>query len=211
MRDDSSWQKKTSEPSEGMGISGLLLGFGIFIFILIALTSSFSFFLEHRNNEPLHELSEKPLALDPPTLAASTQTPDIASETPTNFPTKEANPTNTNLPETNITPTQNFTANPVTPKRVTWTGMTTHFERREERGVGVPSSIVPGEAVTGVAKGSPAALAGLRLGDLIVEFNGRQITKEKQLSSWIAMAAQGEHSLRILRYGRPMDLFISLP
>lgn len=59
--------------------------------------------------------------------------------------------------------------------------------------------------IESVLPGSPAELAGLQVGDEIVEFNGRPSMRLEEVSAWIADTDPGNQiELRILRQGAPM-------
>jgi serine protease Do len=68
-----------------------------------------------------------------------------------------------------------------------------------------------GALVADVAPDSPAARAGLRSGDVIVEMNGKKADDSRQLQLLIAQMAPGAKlDMRILRDGRPMDVSATL-
>ena len=73
---------------------------------------------------------------------------------------------------------------------------------------------VPGDhgvVVTSVEEGSAAAKAGLKAGDLIVRFAGREIRDSRDLRSEVRKAESGkELSVGIQREGKPLDLKVTL-
>jgi len=64
-----------------------------------------------------------------------------------------------------------------------------------------------GAVVTDVAEGSPAAKAGLKSGDIIVEYNGRKVARSDDLPRVVAETAIGRDvPITVLRDGKPMTL-----
>ncbi|MBI2919823.1 MAG: trypsin-like peptidase domain-containing protein [Planctomycetes bacterium] len=62
-----------------------------------------------------------------------------------------------------------------------------------------------GVFVLGVAQDGPAARAGLRLGDLLTEFNGQPVTTQPELKERIAALAPGQKvELTVLRNGKSL-------
>ena len=62
-----------------------------------------------------------------------------------------------------------------------------------------------GVFVLGVAQDGPAARAGLRLGDLLTEFNGQAVTTQPELKERIAALAPGQKvELTVLRNGKSL-------
>jgi serine protease Do len=62
---------------------------------------------------------------------------------------------------------------------------------------------VTGALVGDIAQGGPAAKSGLQSGDLIVEFDGKQVTSAKQLTELVADTATGKSAaVKYLRDGR---------
>jgi serine protease Do len=68
-----------------------------------------------------------------------------------------------------------------------------------------------GALVAGVAEGSPAAQAGLKPGDVIMEFDGERVTRVDRLPSAVARTPVGrEVAVAIIRDGRPMKLTVKV-
>ena len=64
-----------------------------------------------------------------------------------------------------------------------------------------------GALVSSVVDGSPAMKAGLKQGDIIVEFNGRKVARGEDLPKAVADTAVGrEVALGVLRDGKPVTL-----
>lgn len=60
----------------------------------------------------------------------------------------------------------------------------------------------PGVAVTRVLSGSPAARAGLRPGDVLVQLGEAAVTEPARVADWVASQAAGtEHPISLLRAG----------
>lgn len=65
--------------------------------------------------------------------------------------------------------------------------------------------------VAAVLRGSPAEEAGLRSGDLIIEFNGQKVTDNAELPLLVADAPIGQNAkLKILRGGQTMELTVKI-
>jgi serine protease Do len=68
-----------------------------------------------------------------------------------------------------------------------------------------------GAFVFAVTTAGPAARAGVRKGDVIVEFNGRPIKDSRQFPTLVATARPGSRArLKLLREGRPHEVAVSL-
>ncbi|HEU4707756.1 MAG TPA: DegQ family serine endoprotease [Methylophilaceae bacterium] len=68
-----------------------------------------------------------------------------------------------------------------------------------------------GALVAGVEKGSPAEKGGLQPGDIIIKFNGKQITTSSDLPRTVAATKPGnEVPVEILRKGNPRTLNIAV-
>lgn len=87
-----------------------------------------------------------------------------------------------------------------------WLGVTMQ-PLTPELAAGLKLPQTQGALVSEVAKGSPAATAGFRPGDVIVEFDGRPITRTTDLSLLVAASPVGQSvKLAVLRDGRPLTL-----
>lgn len=68
---------------------------------------------------------------------------------------------------------------------------------------------VSGAAVTGIRPDSPAAKAGVKAGDVIVEFDGRTIDSPRTLQGTVERAVVGkDHKLIVMRNGKPVELTV---
>ncbi|MFQ5692349.1 MAG: Do family serine endopeptidase [Nitrospinota bacterium] len=68
-----------------------------------------------------------------------------------------------------------------------------------------------GAWVADVAASGPAALAGIRKGDVIVEFNGRPVREFRDLPKWVASERPGAQArLKLLRNGRAFEVAVRL-
>jgi serine protease Do len=68
-----------------------------------------------------------------------------------------------------------------------------------------------GALVSGVTDGSPAAKAGLKAGDVILEYNGERVARADRLPNAVAMTAVGrEVPLAIVRDGQSMRLTVKV-
>jgi serine protease Do len=64
-----------------------------------------------------------------------------------------------------------------------------------------------GALVTSVSDGSPAARAGLKAGDVIVEYDGRKVARASELPRAVAETPVGRNvSLKVMRDGQPLTL-----
>jgi serine protease Do len=64
-----------------------------------------------------------------------------------------------------------------------------------------------GALVSSVAEGSPAAQAGVRPGDVVVEYDGHKIGRTTELSRMVAATPVGKQvSMKVMRDGKPMTL-----
>jgi serine protease Do/serine protease DegQ len=80
---------------------------------------------------------------------------------------------------------------------------TSRLDRAAHRGNGV--------VVTGVMDGTPAEVAGVRVGDIIVRLNEREVLGIAALRSMIATTRPGEQvRLRIVRDGKGRDVTVKL-
>jgi serine protease Do len=76
-----------------------------------------------------------------------------------------------------------------------------------ELAAGFRRSDATGALVSSVVEGSPAEKAGVRSGDVIVEFDGRRITKAEDLPRIVADTPTGrEVQMGVVRDGKPMKL-----
>jgi serine protease Do len=70
---------------------------------------------------------------------------------------------------------------------------------------------VSGILVSSLVENGPAALGGLKSGDVIVEFNGRNITAPNELQRAVAQVPVGESiKVEVVREGKKMELAIKL-
>jgi len=68
-----------------------------------------------------------------------------------------------------------------------------------------------GALVSKVVPDSPADKAGIQVGDIIVEFNGREVTTSAKLPPMVGSAPVGERvAVKVLRNGKPKQLFVTL-
>ena len=68
---------------------------------------------------------------------------------------------------------------------------------------------VAGAAVTELRSDSPAAKAGIKTGDVIVEFNGRTIDSPRTLQGAVERAVVGQdHKLIVMRNGKRVELTV---
>ncbi len=68
-----------------------------------------------------------------------------------------------------------------------------------------------GALVSDIEAGSPAEKAGIRKGDIILKFNGKDITKMKELPTIVAMTPVGETvTVTILREGKTRDVTLKV-
>jgi serine protease Do len=68
-----------------------------------------------------------------------------------------------------------------------------------------------GVLVTAVDEGSPAARAGLKAGDVILEFGGKPVGRDHDLRARVAEAGSGPVAVKVQRHGKPVDLEVTLP
>ncbi len=84
---------------------------------------------------------------------------------------------------------------------------------KEEKGLSVDYGVLitPGSDGVSVMKDSPADKAGLKEGDIILEFDGQKITKDNPLNRLIANKRVGDTvTLKVLRDGKEMDVSVTL-
>jgi serine protease Do len=68
-----------------------------------------------------------------------------------------------------------------------------------------------GSANPAVVAGSPASKAGLKEGDVILEFNGEKITEDNALSKIISKYLPGDNvALKVLRAGKELSISVTL-
>jgi serine protease Do len=68
-----------------------------------------------------------------------------------------------------------------------------------------------GALVSNVTDGSPAAKAGLKAGDVIVEFNGERVARADRLPNAVALTAVGrEVPVSVVRDGKPVQLSVKI-
>ena len=68
-----------------------------------------------------------------------------------------------------------------------------------------------GALVSDVTKSGPAAVAGVRRGDIVVEFNGRRIRAVKELPFLVASARPGSRArMKLIRNGRPYEVAVDV-
>lgn len=79
------------------------------------------------------------------------------------------------------------------------------------RDVALLNEVPEGELVRDVVSGSAAAEAGVKIGDIIVEFDGQKLTLEKTLQDVIRSKSVGDRiSTRVFRDGKTLDLLMTL-
>ena len=72
-------------------------------------------------------------------------------------------------------------------------------------------SELKGAYVTSVVKGSPAEKAGIKKGDVIISFNGKEVKKTSDLPLWVAETAPGTKvPVEIIRDGKIVKVFVVL-
>jgi len=77
----------------------------------------------------------------------------------------------------------------------------------EELAKGFKLQGAEGALVTSVREGSPAASAGLKSGDVIVEYDGRKVARASELPRAVAETPVGKHvTLKVVRDGAPLTL-----
>jgi serine protease Do len=68
-----------------------------------------------------------------------------------------------------------------------------------------------GVIISKVQENSPAQKAGLKPEDVILQFNGKDVTSTVELSTWVASTSPGTTvTLKILRNDKPMDVKVKL-
>ena len=67
-----------------------------------------------------------------------------------------------------------------------------------------------GALVSHVADGSPAEVAGIKEGDIIVAFDGQEIKNSKQLRNLIAKAEAGKKTITVMRDGQKQDIEVTI-
>jgi len=68
-----------------------------------------------------------------------------------------------------------------------------------------------GALITGIVKGGPADRGGVKLGDVITEFDGKTVSDALDLPIWIARTPLGKQvQLKIQREQREMDLNLTV-
>lgn len=82
------------------------------------------------------------------------------------------------------------------------------LDRQMRQQLGLPAD-VSGTVVAGVQPGSPAAEAGLRRGDVIVEADGTGVSAPQDLADLVAAAGEGPILMRVYRDGS--HAFVAVP
>ena len=68
-----------------------------------------------------------------------------------------------------------------------------------------------GALVSEVAKNSPAAKGGLKIGDIITEFDGKPIHEMTSISRYVASTPVGKKvKVKVLRNGKPMEMTVKI-
>ena len=68
-----------------------------------------------------------------------------------------------------------------------------------------------GALIAGVSAGSPAARAGIRIGDIVTRFDGHAVTNARDLSRIVADSAVGKNqAVEVLRDGKPLALTVAV-
>ncbi len=72
-------------------------------------------------------------------------------------------------------------------------------------------NVSKGVIVSKVQKDSPAEKAGLKEEDVIVQFNGKDLSNSVELSTWVASRSpESNIDLKVLRDGKPMNVTVKL-
>jgi putative serine protease PepD len=72
-------------------------------------------------------------------------------------------------------------------------------------------SVTGGAKITKVVAGSPAAKAGLKVGDVITSFDGKQITSADELTASVSAAKAGEKvTVTVKRGGSTQHVTVTL-
>jgi serine protease Do len=83
-----------------------------------------------------------------------------------------------------------------------------HLEERTPRPT--PGANAAGATISSIEPGSPADLAGVKVGDVVVRFNSQTVASPADLMGMTAMAGtQGSVPVSLLRQGRALELKIS--
>jgi serine protease Do len=70
---------------------------------------------------------------------------------------------------------------------------------------------IAGALVTAVTKGSPAAIAGLRQGDVLVAVDGQPVDAAQQLALYVKSSSVGKHArLTVRRHGSVMEMRVEI-
>ncbi len=68
-----------------------------------------------------------------------------------------------------------------------------------------------GALIGGLQSDGPAEKAGIKIGDIVTEFNGKKVTNRDQLSMLVAQAPpKSKAEVRVMRDGKPMDFTVML-
>lgn len=89
--------------------------------------------------------------------------------------------------------------------------ITKNLAEKEKLGRDYGVLVVRGENEPAVVTGSPADKAGLKAGDIILEFNGESLTSERTLASLIQERQVGdEATLKVFRDGKEFEIKVKL-
>ncbi|MBI2640582.1 MAG: trypsin-like peptidase domain-containing protein [Candidatus Sungbacteria bacterium] len=94
---------------------------------------------------------------------------------------------------------------------VRYTSITRDLAEKQKLGRDYGALIAPSDNEPAIVSGSPAEKAGIRGGDILLEFNGERIDADHQLASLIQKYQIGEEvTLKVFRDGKEIELKVKL-